>query len=291
MRLLLYLAVALLLSSTAEETAANASSPEAAAPGTPPPANHTRRNAPPPPPPPPLPPPLPLWRKLNSTRLLLRCSTTYGHLKNVTVSAMRPAANATARVVRPAVSTVYKFAEPIIVASQERLDDARHSVLAVLRDRLRGAQAYARLLLKRDRAVTRVLRRAEAKEWYKVLQVGRRATKKEIKDAYRRLARRVHPDKTRDDRAAQGFDTLRSAFELLNDQGKRERYDKELARADELARQRRQRQYAAAARVARRAWHHGAHVAHTVTQHLWDWAQEYPRIAMAVVVIIALYLA
>ena len=46
----------------------------------------------------------------------------------------------------------------------------------------------------------------------------RKATKKQLKDGYRRLAKRCHPDKTRDDRANMAFDALRDAFDLLTNQ-------------------------------------------------------------------------
>ena len=117
-----------------------------------------------------------------------------------------------------------------------------------------------RKLRRRDRAVSRILRRASSKEWYKLLQVRRRAEKSKLREAYRRLAKRVHPDKTKDDRAPQAFDALRDAYELLNDSDQRARYDKALAVDDELARRRREKQRRAALQGVRSAaaacWRH-----------------------------------
>ena len=52
---------------------------------------------------------------------------------------------------------------------------------------------------------------------------ARRRSAKELKASYRRLAKRVHPDKTADPRATLAFKTLRDAFDLLSDESQRER--------------------------------------------------------------------
>ena len=109
--------------------------------------------------------------------------------------------------------------------------------------------------------MSRVLRRSRAGEWYRVLQVGRRASKQQLKGAYRRLAKRCHPDKTRDDRANMAFDQLRDAFDLLSNQVQRGTYDDKLAREDRLAREKRQRQRQRVAQHARRVAQHVARAA------------------------------
>ena len=76
------------------------------------------------------------------------------------------------------------------------------------------------------------------------------ATKKQLKEAYRRLAKRCHPDKTRDDRANMAFDALRDAFDLLQDQRLREEHDRKLEREDREREQKRRRQRAAIVRAA-----------------------------------------
>lgn len=61
---------------------------------------------------------------------------------------------------------------------------------------------------------------------YRVLGVERTATQEEIKRAYRRLARQLHPDANRDDpQTEERFKQVTHAYEVLSDPDKRGRYD------------------------------------------------------------------
>ena len=64
------------------------------------------------------------------------------------------------------------------------------------------------------------------RDYYEVLGVPRRAADKDIKAAYRRLARRYHPDVTGDDpRATERFKEISEAYECLSDPSRRRAYD------------------------------------------------------------------
>lgn len=64
------------------------------------------------------------------------------------------------------------------------------------------------------------------RDFYAILGVNRRATKNDIKKAYRKLAAQLHPDKNPDDStAAEKFQDLGAAYEVLSDDDKRRKYD------------------------------------------------------------------
>ncbi|MFB0547258.1 MAG: DnaJ C-terminal domain-containing protein [Anaerolineae bacterium] len=66
----------------------------------------------------------------------------------------------------------------------------------------------------------------EYKDYYKILGVSRNATEKEIKRAYRRLARKYHPDVNPGNKEAEErFKEINEAHEVLTDPEKREKYD------------------------------------------------------------------
>jgi molecular chaperone DnaJ len=60
---------------------------------------------------------------------------------------------------------------------------------------------------------------------YEVLGVDRAATPEEIKKAYRRLARELHPDVNPSEDAAERFKLVTHAYDVLSDPDQRERYD------------------------------------------------------------------
>jgi len=64
------------------------------------------------------------------------------------------------------------------------------------------------------------------KDYYSILGVGRSAPEKEIKQAYRRLARKYHPDVNLGDKASEAkFKEVNEAYEVLSDPEKRKKYD------------------------------------------------------------------
>ena len=65
-----------------------------------------------------------------------------------------------------------------------------------------------------------------ANDYYATLGVSRTASPEEIQKAYRKLARKYHPDMNPDDATAKKkFQEVQAAFEVLSDAEKRKRYD------------------------------------------------------------------
>jgi len=66
----------------------------------------------------------------------------------------------------------------------------------------------------------------DKKDYYDILGVSRDASNKEIKQAYRNLARKYHPDVNQEDGAEQKFKEINEAYEVLSDSQKRAAYDR-----------------------------------------------------------------
>ena len=65
----------------------------------------------------------------------------------------------------------------------------------------------------------------EYKDYYKILGVDKKATAAQIKKEYRKLARKYHPDVSKDANAEQKFKEVGEAYEVLKDPEKRKAYD------------------------------------------------------------------
>lgn len=68
---------------------------------------------------------------------------------------------------------------------------------------------------------------AQQKDYYRVLGVPEAATADEIKKAYRRLAKKFHPDRNQGDKtASERFKEISEAHAVLSDAEKRKQYDR-----------------------------------------------------------------
>src|ERR671937_745311 len=65
----------------------------------------------------------------------------------------------------------------------------------------------------------------EYKDYYKVLNIPRNASTEEIKKSYRKLARKYHPDVSKESNAEAKFKEVQEAYEVLKDPEKRAAYD------------------------------------------------------------------
>lgn len=68
-------------------------------------------------------------------------------------------------------------------------------------------------------------RGVEFKDYYEIMGIDENATPDDIKKAYKRLARKFHPDVSKEKNAEQRFKDLGEAYEVLKDPDKRREYD------------------------------------------------------------------
>ena len=64
------------------------------------------------------------------------------------------------------------------------------------------------------------------KDYYKILGVDKNSTKEEIKKAYKKLAKKYHPDLNKDSSSADKFKEINEAAAVLGDDQKRDKYDR-----------------------------------------------------------------
>jgi curved DNA-binding protein len=92
-------------------------------------------------------------------------------------------------------------------------------------------------------------------DYYKILEIDKKASEKDIKNAYRKLARKFHPDlNPKDAGAVRKFQQINEANEVLSDPEKRRKYDqygKDWQHADEFEKAKQYQQQAYKPREAR----------------------------------------
>ena len=75
-------------------------------------------------------------------------------------------------------------------------------------------------------AWSRCGRLTDKRDYYEVLDVDRSATEKDLKNAFRRLARKYHPDRSDEPDAEEKFKEIQEAYAVLSDADKRAQYDR-----------------------------------------------------------------
>ncbi len=65
----------------------------------------------------------------------------------------------------------------------------------------------------------------EYKDYYKILGIEKTADKDQIRKSYRKLAKKYHPDVSKEPNAEERFKEVKEAYEVLNDPAKRREYD------------------------------------------------------------------
>lgn len=98
-------------------------------------------------------------------------------------------------------------------------------------------------------------------DYYKILGIDKSATPKDIKNAYRKLARKYHPDlNPKDADAKKNFQQINEANEVLSDPEKRKKYDeygKDWQHAEEFEKQKQYQQHGDPGSGSRRTRHSG----------------------------------
>ena len=67
---------------------------------------------------------------------------------------------------------------------------------------------------------------SEKRDYYEVLGVAKSASASELKNAFRSLARKYHPDRSQEDNAEEMFKEIQEAYAVLSDDEKRAQYDR-----------------------------------------------------------------
>ena len=65
----------------------------------------------------------------------------------------------------------------------------------------------------------------EKRDYYEVLGVSKTASQSEIKSAFRKLAKKYHPDVSKEPDAEAKFKEAQEAYAVLSDESKRKQYD------------------------------------------------------------------
>jgi len=77
-----------------------------------------------------------------------------------------------------------------------------------------------------DAEFSKAAKNSTLPDYYKVLGVPRSASQMEIKKRYRELAKKLHPDKSKEEKTNEAMAEINKAYEILSQEERKEKYDK-----------------------------------------------------------------
>ncbi|MCE9653257.1 MAG: DnaJ domain-containing protein [Nitrosarchaeum sp.] len=78
---------------------------------------------------------------------------------------------------------------------------------------------------KEDKEFRKLSQNSTLPDYYKILEVSQDATPEEIKNQYRELAKKTHPDKSKDEKSEEVMVQINKAYEILSNEEMRKKYD------------------------------------------------------------------
>ena len=79
-----------------------------------------------------------------------------------------------------------------------------------------------------DERFRKAVKESTLPDYYKILEIPRTATHEDIKKRYRELAKKLHPDRSKDKSTEDAMAEINKAYEILSNKERRKKYDKYL---------------------------------------------------------------
>lgn len=79
-----------------------------------------------------------------------------------------------------------------------------------------------------DEKFRKAAKNSNLPDYYKILDIPRNSSQEDIKKRYRELAKKLHPDKSKEKRTEEAMAEINQAYEILSNQERKEKYDKYL---------------------------------------------------------------
>jgi molecular chaperone DnaJ len=83
---------------------------------------------------------------------------------------------------------------------------------------------------KEDKEFRIISQNSPLPDYYKILEIPQNATHEEIKKQYRRLAKKIHPDKNKEEKSEETMVLINKAYEILSNEELRKKYDMYLSK-------------------------------------------------------------